>query len=64
MMKKFLLPYIKYAGLAAISLGVLLFVLGFLFGWTTHNWFLIPCLLLILAGTITHVVVMKKESKY
>ena len=64
MMKNFLLPYMKYAGIAAIMLGVLLLVLGFFFGWTTHNWFLIPCLLFVIAGAIIHVVVMKKESKY
>jgi hypothetical protein len=45
-------------------MGVLLLVLGFFFGWTTHNWFLISCLLFILAGVITHVVVIKRQSKY
>ena len=60
----FLLKNKKYWGLAAICLGVLLLFLGFFFGWTIHNWFLIPCLILVLAGAIIHVVVMKKECKY
>ena len=56
--------YKDFIGLGALCVGVLLLVISFLFGWTTHNWVLGICLLLIIGGVIGYVISMKQQSKY
>ena len=53
-----------HLGLAALCLGVVLLCLAYLFGWTTHNWLLFVCLLLIIGGAVCHVMLLKHRSKY
>ena len=55
---------IKYIGLYAICLGVLLLLIAFLVGWTDNNLVLLILLLLIGGGTIGHIILTKKQSKY
>lgn len=51
-------------GLAAMLLGLLLLTLGFLLSWTTHNWFTLLCLALIIGGIALHVFLLKRQSPY
>ena len=48
-------PVLRYSGLAAICLGVLLMAVGYLLGWTNHNWVLFLALGLVIVGVIMHI---------
>ena len=53
-----------HLGLGVLCLGVGLLCLAYPLGWTTHNWLLLICLLLIIGGAICHVLQLKHKSKY
>jgi len=63
-MKKYLDIILPHIGLAAVYLGTLLLVLSFFLGWTTSHAVLFLSLFLIIAGVITHVVILKRSHKY
>lgn len=46
-------------GLIAVCLGLLLYALAFLFGWTGSNALLFTALLLVLGGTLLHIWLVK-----
>ena len=53
----------KYLGIILIVLGALLLVISYLTKeLVDYNWYQILCLLLIIGGIITHIVVTKKEA--
>ena len=56
--------YKHHLGMAAIYAGVFLLIVAFICGWTTHNWLLFVCLLLIIGGAFCHVMLLKHRSKY
>lgn len=49
----------KKLGLISVGLGLLLYVLAFLFGWTSSNAVLLIALALVIGGTILHVKISK-----
>jgi len=51
-------------GLPLVYLGVALLCVGYVFGWTNWNVFLIASWLLILLGIVGYVVSAKRRSKY
>jgi hypothetical protein len=63
-LKVFFLKHRHQLGIVSIALGVVLLASGILFSWTLHNWFTLLCLLLIIGGAVTHVAIMKRESRY
>ncbi len=54
----------QYAGIYLILLGTLTLLLTRLNAWSGHNWLLLTGLLLIVAGIVTHIWSIKRESKY
>ena len=52
------------AGSPILLLGCLLLGVGFPTGMNDHNWYLILCLVMVVAGLVLHVVSSKKRSKY
>ena len=55
---------LKYSGLALILLGVLLLVTLHLLHFTFINFLLLTPFVMILAGVVLQVWMMKRESKY
>lgn len=56
--------YVRFSGLAAMYLGVILLIVGYAFSWTDNNAFIISALTLVVFGAAGHVYLLKKESKY
>lgn len=56
--------YIRFSGLAVLCLGALSLVIGYTFGWTDSNAFLLSAAALVIFGAVAHVYLQKKESKY
>ena len=56
--------FVRYIGLMEVGLGILLYLLAFLFKWTTSNSVMIIALLLVVGGVITHVMITKHTNKY
>lgn len=56
--------YVRFSGLAAMYLGVILLIVGYAFSWTDSNAFIISALTLVMFGAVVHVYLLKKESKY
>lgn len=56
--------YVRFSGLAAMYLGVILLIVGYAFSWTDSNAFTISALVLVVLGATGHVYLLKKESKY
>ena len=56
--------YVKNLGLGLACVGALSLIVGYAAGLTDHNAMLISAAVLIVAGLILHVYLMKKESKY
>lgn len=56
--------YVRFSGLAAMYLGVILLIVGYAFSWTDNNTFIISALTLVVSGAVGHVYLLKKESKY
>lgn len=56
--------YVRFSGLAAIYLGVILLIVGYAFSWTDSKAFTISSVALVVLGTVGHVYLLKKESKY
>ncbi len=53
----------KYSGIILIVLGALLLVVSYLTKeLVDYNWYQVLCLLLIIGGIITHIVVTKREA--
>ena len=53
-----------YSGVALIVIGALLLLVSSLAGWTSSNLVLLGGLVLIVAGVIVHVRMIKKGEKY
>ena len=56
--------YKSLLGMLLLCLGVVLFAIAFLLGLTHYNAVTLSCLLLIIAGVVLHVVILKRQSKY
>lgn len=56
--------YVRFSGLAAMYLGVIMLIVGYAFSWTDSNAFIISALTLVVFGAVRHVYLLKKESKY
>lgn len=56
--------YVRFSGLAAMYLGVILLIVGYAFSWTDSNAFIISALTMVVFGAVGHVYLLKKESKY
>lgn len=56
--------YKSLLGMLLLCLGVVLFTVAFLLGLTHYNVVTLSCLLLIIAGVVLHVVILKRQSKY
>ena len=56
--------FVRYIGLMEVGLGILLYLLAFIFKWTTSNSVMIIALLLVVGGVITHVMITKHTNKY
>lgn len=56
--------YVRFSGLAAMYLGVIMLIVGYAFSWTDSNAFIISALTLVVFGAVGHVSLLKKESKY
>lgn len=56
--------YVRFSGLAAMYLGVIMLLVGYAFSWTDSNAFIISALTLVVFGAVGHVYLLKKESKY
>lgn len=56
--------YVRFSGLAAMYLGVIMLIVGYAFSWTDSNAFIISALTLVVFGAVGHVHLLKKESKY
>ena len=53
----------KYLGIILIVLGALLLIVSYLTKeLVDYNWYPILCLLLVIGGIITHIIVTKKEA--
>ena len=53
----------KYLGIILIVLGALLLIVSYLTKeLVDYNWYQILCLLLVIGGIITHIIVTKKEA--
>lgn len=52
----------KKLGLITVGLGLLLYALAFLFGWTSSNAVLLIALALVIGGTMLHVWLTRKFS--
>lgn len=53
----------KYLGIILIVLGAVLLVVSYLSKeLVDYNWYQVLCLLLIIGGIITHIIVTKKEA--
>lgn len=66
-MKQFLSIFQKHKqqlGIASVLLGIVMLTIGYCFAITSHNWYTLLCLLLIIGGTVAHVIILKRESKY
>lgn len=59
-----LMPYFKKAGLPMVYTGALLLIIGYILSWTNANVFLGICALLVITGSIVHVLCLKHKSKY
>jgi len=54
----------RLSGVALVSTGALLLLVGFLVGWTSNNLVLLLGLLLIIIGVVLHVKLAKSGEKY
>lgn len=52
----------NYAGIIMIVLGALLLILSYITDMTDYNWYQLICLLLIIGGIVTHIIVSKKAQ--
>ncbi len=51
----------KNAGIIMIVLGALMLILSYLVDLMDYNWYQLICLLLIIGGIVTHIIVSKKD---
>ncbi len=56
--------YVKNLGLGMVCVGALSLIIGYATSLTDHNALLISAAVLIVAGLVLHVYLMKRESKY
>ena len=56
--------YISFSGLVAVFLGALSLIVGYAFGWTDSNAFLLSAAALVVLGAVAHVYLQKRNSKY
>lgn len=54
----------RHAGLVLIALGLLTFAVSYAAGWTNANAALFLGLGLVVAGTVLHVAIQKRDSNY
>ncbi|MCR4922065.1 MAG: hypothetical protein K5945_10255 [Bacteroidaceae bacterium] len=52
----------KNAGIILIVLGALLLILSYVADFMDHNWYQLLCLLFIIGGIVTHIIVSKKAQ--
>ena len=52
----------NYAGIILIVLGALLLIISYAADLTDYNWYQLICLLLIIGGIVTHILVNKKAQ--
>lgn len=50
------------AGIIMIVLGALLLIVSYIADLTDYNWYQFICLLLIIAGIVTHIILSKKNN--
>ncbi len=53
----------KNAGIILIVLGALLLILSYIADLMDYNWYQLICLLLIIGGIVTHIIVSKKAEQ-
>lgn len=51
------------AGIIMIVLGALLLIVSYVAQLTDYNWYQLLCLLLIIGGIVTHIIMSKKNLK-
>ena len=52
----------NFIGIILIVLGALLLILSYIADLTDYNWYQLICLLLIIGGIVTHILVNKKAQ--
>lgn len=54
--------YVRFSGLAAMYLGVIMLIAGYAFSWTDNNTFIISALTLVVFGAVGHVYLLKRKA--
>lgn len=55
---------VKNIGIILILLGILLFAVNFLAGWSHVNGVQLSALALVVVGAVLHIIYIKRESEY